>query len=173
MRMGYRSAIAGLAISMFSIGTSAAIAQEAIIIRRPAPVNPEGVLKKFDDAYFDSAHDYFRTRTLPEQVDYVLGLTGFSEQKVTWDGKKVFEAYRETLERQVTNAPVIRTADLPNPFCQSLLTSGCSTGCGGQVCAPQTPPPAVAPVYIPPAVETPAPIPMEPQKPEPKVPALW
>jgi hypothetical protein len=173
MRMGYKSAIAGLAVSMFSIGTSAAIAQEAVIIRRPAPVNPEGVLRKFDDAYFDSEHEFFRTRTLPEQVDFVIGLTGFPEQKITWDSKKIFEAYRETLERQVTSAPVIRTADLPNPFCQSLLTSGCLSGCGGSICSPQAPPPAAAPVYVPQAVEAPPPVPIQPQQPEPRVPALW
>ncbi|UBF24648.1 hypothetical protein K9N68_23655 [Kovacikia minuta CCNUW1] len=100
-------------------------------------------------------------------------MTGFPEQKITWDGKRIFEVYRETLDRQVGGSPVIRTADLPNPFCQSLLTSGCLSGCGGPVCTAPTPPPAAAPVYIPPAVE--APIPVQPQQPvpEPKVPALW
>ncbi|WP_302884068.1 hypothetical protein [Kovacikia minuta] len=40
MRMGYKIAIAGLVVSIVSMGASAAIAQEAVIIRSPAPVSP-------------------------------------------------------------------------------------------------------------------------------------
>jgi len=173
MRMGCKSAIAGLAVSVFSmIGASAAIAQEAYIIRYPSAVSPDSVLKKYDDAFFDHEHDYFGTHSLPEQVDFVIGLTGFSDQKISWDGKRIFETYNETLGRQLASGPVIRTADLPNPFCQSLLTSGCYSGCGASICTAPSPPPAAPPVVIPPSIEAP-PTPVQPQQPPPRVPALW
>ena len=77
-----------------------------------------------DDEFFDVSGDYYRQRTIPDQVRSLLGLgvpATFPELAIEADAEDINELYRELLELQASSDPVLRTPDLPNPFATSLL----------------------------------------------------
>jgi hypothetical protein len=181
MRISYKNAIAGFAVSILSaIGASAVSAQEVIITPAPAAARTgapleyrNSVNEEFNDAYFDHDHDYFTNRKFTRQVDWLIGIGGFPENEITYDGKEVHELYREVLARQMASGPIIRVFDLPTPFCQSLRTLPSSpncliNGCPSVGCSAAAQPVAPAPV-VPPIIER-APTELPPRR---QVPALW
>lgn len=181
MKISRKNAIAGLAISLLStLGASTAIAQEVLIspvpvpVRRGAPLEYQnGILEKFYDSYFENDRDFFKNRTFPRQVDWLIGVGGFPEIEITRDGKEVNDTYRRILARQMASGPIIRVFDLPTPFCQSLRTIPDSPSCLIDGCSragcPVTAQPIAPPGTVPPFVDR---VPPEPPVPQ-QVPALW
>ncbi|MBW4441934.1 MAG: hypothetical protein KME10_11990 [Plectolyngbya sp. WJT66-NPBG17] len=92
----------------------------------------------------DSASPVFRPReTVPNTVDRafygplgefsdrnplrttqtILGTPfGFPENQISRDGERIHRLYVDLLNQQVSSDPLIRTADLPNPFNLSVQT---------------------------------------------------
>jgi hypothetical protein len=189
MRIDGKTAIAGLAISaILGLGATRAIAQEEVI--SPAPVVTtvtapleyrNSVYDVFGEAYFSHDRDFFKNGTFPRGLDFYLGFKGFVENEIRKDGREVSTVYQQVLSRQMASGPIIRVFDLPNPFCQSLLTlpnpNGCGIiGCAANGCslpAQQLYQPPVAATPIPPVEQAPLPVqPQKPQQPQ-RVPALW
>ncbi|NJP10651.1 MAG: hypothetical protein HC866_15225 [Leptolyngbyaceae cyanobacterium RU_5_1] len=164
--VGRKCIIAGLTVATLSpMFTSPAIADDNDEDRNAVPV-VSGVrfgeiLAEFDDAFFSHDRTYYRNRTIPGRIKFLIG--PFPEVEMEKDGRDVNKLYREVLHRQMNAGPIIRTLDLPTPFPFSLRT---------------LPPPVIAaPVQVvqPPAVVAPPPsdpiaVPTSPPKP---IPALW
>lgn len=184
MRISSKDAIAGLAVSLLSMaGMSAATAQEILISPAPVPARTGAPLEyqntvnqAFNDAYFDHDRTFYKNRTLPRQLDWLFGFSGFPEQEITWDGKSVNDTLQQALARQMASGPIIRVFDLPSPFCQSMRTlpvqqncfiNGCATGGCPVVTQPVAPP-----TPVPPIIES-VPQTTVPTRPQPQVPALW
>jgi hypothetical protein len=153
-----RLAIATIVITAPLVVTQQAIAQEVIV---PGYTNtlPEAI----NDAYFSHDVDFYRNRSFGEQLDWIFGVGGrdggFLENEIARDGRAITEITADLLFQQSHSAPIIRTADLPNPFSASLQTM--------ERIDP------LAPVPLPPATRItpaqPAPPPVAPGA----VPALW
>lgn len=181
MKPGYKNAIAGLAVSLMStLGVSAISAQEVLISPAPVPVRRgapleyrSSIQERFDDAFFDNDRDFFKNRTFPRQVDWLLGFGGFPEIEISRDGKEVNDVYRRILARQMASGPIIRVFDLPTPFCQTLRTLPVPPNCLIDGCAtagcPVVARPVAPPAIVPPFVDR---VPPEPPVPQ-QVPALW
>jgi hypothetical protein len=163
-KVGLMVAIAGLAASTASVLTiSSASAKDADEDHSDAPlvtgVRFGEILNEFDDAYFSHDRSYYRNRTIPGQIKYLIG--PFPENDIAKDGKDVNKLYREVLYRQMNAGPIIRTVDLPNPFPFSIRTLPAPVSASPVEVAP--------PPFVPPAI-APSPSPVTPPKP---VPGLW
>ncbi|MBE9043727.1 serine/threonine protein kinase [Pleurocapsales cyanobacterium LEGE 10410] len=95
--------------SMFSIEAKA----EKIVEEVPLD-------EAFEAAYFTKGKNAFKQSTIWGQVNTIVGFTGFPEQHIATDAKKVDQLYRLSLERQASLGEPLRTRDLENPYSTSL-----------------------------------------------------
>lgn len=72
---------------------------------------------------FSSQDAYSTTATFGRQFDFIFGIAGFPDAELSRDGSIVDSMYNETLYRQYSLGPLIRTPDLPNPYNSSLRTN--------------------------------------------------
>jgi hypothetical protein len=155
-------AIAGLAISATStLFATSAFAADPDEDHSDAPlvtgVRYGEILNEFDDAFFSHDRDFYRNRTIPGQVKFLIG--PFPENNMAKDAKDVNKLYREVLYRQINAGPIIRTVDLPTPYPFSIRTLPASVSASP---IDVTPPP-----FVPPSAN-PAPLPKQGP-----VPGLW
>lgn len=87
------------------------------------PSSNEAISETFNRAFFTSDPEFYRNRSFGRQLDLILGLDSFTEDEITRDAERVNNLYEDTLERQVSSDPIIRTRDLPNPYETSILRS--------------------------------------------------
>jgi hypothetical protein len=83
-----------------------------------APV--ETVADAVTRAIFNKSGDIYRNTEIDRQATFLFGLS-YPEHEYLSDSLSVNKIYQDVL-RQRASEPV-RTADLPNPFSSSLLTS--------------------------------------------------
>jgi hypothetical protein len=123
-------------------------------------LNSRSVQEAFDRAYFRHDKNFYRNSDWDRQATLLFNFWP-PELEIAWDAEWVNAVYQDALSKQATSDPFIRTRDLQNPYCQSLL--GTTQLCGA---VPANPiPPAAEPIPpLPPAV---APVPAAP------VPALY
>jgi hypothetical protein len=101
---------------------STIIALEAKAQERPAPFQPrQSVPKAVDEAFFGDT-DSFPYKNLSRPIEVLIGTPSFPENTLARDGEKIHRVYRDLLTQQVSSDPLIRTADLPNPYNMSILT---------------------------------------------------
>lgn len=84
--------------------------------------------ERFNRAFFKNDRDFYRNRSVGRQLDLILGpgsliRNSFPENEIRRDAELVNILYRDTLQQQVSNDPIIRTPDLPNPYETSVLQS--------------------------------------------------
>lgn len=120
MGVRIKSLIHAIGLSAVSslIATSA-IAQEAgSPVFRPRETVPNAV-----DRAFYGALGEFSDRNPLRSTQTILGTPfGFPENQISRDGERIHRLYVDLLNQQVSSDPIIRTADLPNPFNLSVLT---------------------------------------------------
>jgi hypothetical protein len=120
---GLMGAIA-LATSSLLVSGSA-IAQEA----QPefVAVPPDTVADAYNRAFFQHDVDFVNNRYLPEQFDVLFGIGGlddsFVENEINQDASALYDLYRDTMYQQAHSTPLVRTADVTNPYDTSLLLS--------------------------------------------------
>jgi hypothetical protein len=79
----------------------------------------------FERTFFQNDREYFNNRSIGRQLDYIFGFrNSFPENEINRDTKAIHELYVELLEQQNQSDPILRTRDLPNPYCTSLLQIG-------------------------------------------------
>jgi hypothetical protein len=78
---------------------------------------------KFQDAYFTNGKNAFTQSNALSQINTILGFTGFPEQHISRDGKKVDKAYQEGMAKQSAMGARMITRDLTNPYDTSLRES--------------------------------------------------
>lgn len=98
--------------------SSAATAQDRSPVFRPRETVPEAVNR----AYYGSFGD-FSDRNPLRPIGVILGTPfGFPENQTSRDAERLNRLYKDLLNQQVSSDPLIRTADLPNPYNLSVLT---------------------------------------------------
>ncbi|MDJ0593484.1 MAG: serine/threonine protein kinase [Pleurocapsa sp. MO_226.B13] len=76
--------------------------------------------EKFEAAYFANGKNAFAQSNIFGQINTIFGFTGFPEQHISGDGKKVDNLYEETMNNQASMGMPIVTRDLTNPYDTSL-----------------------------------------------------
>ena len=78
------------------------------------------VLDEVEDISTRRSGDYFRHRRNLSELNFILGLGGFADQRVNRDAAALAEAYDELMMLQTQNTPTVRVPDLPNPYTTSV-----------------------------------------------------
>ena len=78
------------------------------------------VLDEVKDISTRRSGDYFRHRRNLSELNFILGLGGFADQRVNRDAAALAEAYDELMMLQTQNTPTVRVPDLPNPYTTSV-----------------------------------------------------
>ncbi|MEM8721890.1 MAG: serine/threonine protein kinase [Cyanobacteria bacterium P01_G01_bin.39] len=81
----------------------------------------EPLPEAFENAYFKNAPNAFRQAGIFEQINNIVGITGYPEQDVTGDGEAVDDVYQAGLKKQSATGMRTITRDLENPYDTSLL----------------------------------------------------
>jgi hypothetical protein len=102
--------------------TSAAIvpaaqAQEGVVFRPRETVD-----NAMDRTFFRNSESIIDTNASFKAVQSMIGTFKFPENAIAKDGKDVHGLYRYLLNRQASDDPTIRTADLTSPFSLSVQT---------------------------------------------------
>lgn len=125
MGVRIKSLISAIALSASSsLIAIAANAQDASApVFRPRETIPNATNR----AFFGSLGE-FSDRNPLRATQTILGTPfGYPENQISRDGERVHRLYVDLLNQQVSSDPLMRTADLPNPFnlsVQTLPTSG-------------------------------------------------
>jgi hypothetical protein len=162
--MGVRTSTCLSALALAAVSTTVAIAaqaQDAAVVFRPR----ESVPAAMDRTFYRHSDSVLKENDALRGAQSFLGTFMFPENAILKDSKDVNGLYRYVLERQIGDDPIIRTADLANPFnssVQTLPTTAAQRLNGGEFVFERTPEVAApAPTPIQPAV------PMLPMAPEP------
>ncbi len=94
------------------------------------PTTYQPFAEEFMRAASRTSGDVFKNKSLLGQMSTYLGVSfpwpnsinGFPETLMTNDARLVNQLYREAMLRQTNSSPIIRTADLINPYSTSILT---------------------------------------------------
>jgi hypothetical protein len=142
-------------ISLLAVGgVVSAFAPAAIAIPRritvsdELPLNRPTVPEALEE--IDGTNRYYFDDTLGGNAVFTFGVPSYKDRDITKITSRVEEFYRDQLRQQTQVSPEVRTRDLANPFCTSLL--GTTPSCN---LAAEPLPPAPAPV-LPPAPPPPA-----------------
>jgi hypothetical protein len=83
---------------------------------------PENVSEAITRAVFDRSGDIYSNAGIGRQATQLFGLS-YPEQEYLSDAQSIEQIYREGMRQQTSKNGVVRTADLPNPFTSSVLTT--------------------------------------------------
>ncbi|BBD56548.1 MULTISPECIES: hypothetical protein [Planktothrix] len=94
------------------------------------PTTYQPFAEEFMRAASRTSGDVFKNKSLLGQMSTYLGVSfpwpnginGFPETLMTNDARLVNQLYRDGMLRQTSSDPIIRTADLINPYSTSILT---------------------------------------------------
>jgi hypothetical protein len=162
--MGVRTSTCLSALALAAVSstmTIAAQAQDASVVFRPRESIPEAM----DRTFYRHSESLVKENDSFRWLQSAVGTLQFPENAIMKDSKDVNGLYRYVMERQTTDDPIMRTADLANPYnfsVQTLPTSSATRLNGSEFVFERTPEVAApAPTPIQPAV------PMMPSAPEP------
>ncbi|HEY9859365.1 MAG TPA: hypothetical protein V6D16_07655 [Candidatus Obscuribacterales bacterium] len=107
-----------------TVFTSAAMAQEQVTISDR--ISTETLNEAFNRALYTHSGNFFREQGLFNQANNILGQgsilrNSFPENRIVRDARLITVLYRDALQQQASDGPVIRTPDLPNPYDTSVL----------------------------------------------------
>ncbi len=106
---------------MINFKTIGCVALAAVAASCFAPnVQAETVSEAMGKAIFNQSGDLYRNAGIDRQTTLLFGLS-YPDKEYLGDAQSIGRIYDDAL-RQRGSEP-IRTADLPNPFSESLLTS--------------------------------------------------
>jgi hypothetical protein len=109
---------AAMLSAVATVISNAAMAQDRSPVFRPRETVPEAMNR----AYYGSMGD-FSDRNPFRSIGVILGTPfGFPENQTSRDAERMNRLYKDLLNQQVSSDPLIRTADLPNPYNLSVLT---------------------------------------------------
>ncbi|MEM7594240.1 MAG: hypothetical protein AAF383_22460 [Cyanobacteria bacterium P01_A01_bin.83] len=79
------------------------------------------VPEAFNNAYFENGPNAVRQSGIVEQINNIVGITGYPEQDIAGDAEAVADVHQARLEKQSTTGMRVITRDLENPYNTSLL----------------------------------------------------
>ncbi|MEB3294644.1 MAG: hypothetical protein VKJ24_15925 [Synechococcales bacterium] len=164
--MGAKLTVIGSAIvvAIASFPLAAQAQDRAMPIFRPQETPDEAMERE----YFDHAKSILNSQDFSSARTFgtVFGVPGFPENLIIRDNKSVHRLYRYLVEQQANRDPVLRSADLNNPFNVSIQTLPASSRgriSSGELIFDRVPAAAPAPTPAEPIAEptnpTPAPDP--------------
>jgi hypothetical protein len=115
---------------MSAIAFSASSSLMAIVASaQDAPVfRPNETIPNAIDRAFYGSLGKFSDRNPLRSTQTIIGTPyGYPENQISRDGERIHRVYLDLMNQQNSSDPLIRTADLPNPFnlsVQTLPTSG-------------------------------------------------
>ncbi|TVQ23717.1 MAG: hypothetical protein EA367_02165 [Leptolyngbya sp. DLM2.Bin15] len=87
-------------------------------------VHPETIPEAVNRTFFRNSPNFYVNRGVIEQIDSLLGVgvvsNGFIENEIASDGRALSALMQDLLRQQANDSPLIRTADLVNPYETSL-----------------------------------------------------
>ena len=94
------------------------------------PTSYQPFAEEFTRAASRTSGDAFKAQSFTNPLSTWFGIgfpwpgtiNAFPETLITNDAKLLNQVYREGMLRQTSRDPIIRTADLPNPYDSSILT---------------------------------------------------
>ncbi|HEY9624304.1 MAG TPA: hypothetical protein V6C78_28370 [Crinalium sp.] len=100
---------------------NAAVAQDRPLQRNTTTTSTEQITipQRFEDALYNRGGTFYGNQRVPRSVTWFLG--PFPENDISSDADDVHDLYVEVMTQQVFSDPIVRTADLTNPFDTSLL----------------------------------------------------
>jgi hypothetical protein len=109
-----------------TVFTSAAVAQEQVSVSDR--ISTETLNDAFNRALYTNSGNFFREQGLLNQTNTILGQgsivrNSFAENRIARDGRLVNILYRDALQQQASDGPLIRTPDLPTPYDTSVLVN--------------------------------------------------
>ena len=109
-----------------TVFTSAAVAQEQVSVSDR--ISTETLNDAFNRALYTNSGNFFREQGLLNQTNTILGQgsivrNSFAENRIARDGRLVNLLYRDALQQQASDGPLIRTPDLPTPYDTSVLVN--------------------------------------------------
>ncbi len=109
--------ISALAVGKLAVST---LALATVFAPAASAQEPQTVLNTLEDIAENRSGDYFRNRSIKNQVSFITGLGGFPENRISRDAESISAAYSELLILQTQNTQTIRVPDLPNPYTTSV-----------------------------------------------------
>lgn len=151
--LGTMTLIASSAVAM-----NAAVAQDESPLQRTEAISQEQLTipQQFEDTLYNRGGTFFQNQRAPRSFTWFLG--PFPENDIASDSDEIHDLYIEVMTQQAFSDPIIRTADLTNPFDTSLLllpTQAPQQTSSSNDDFYTSPPPAPLPVARP---QTPAPV---------------
>ena len=109
-----------------TVFTSAAGAQEQVTVSDR--ISTETLNDAFTRTLYTNSGNFFREQGLLNQANTILGQgsivrNSFAENRIARDARLVNILYRDALQQQASDGPLIRTPDLPNPYSTSVLVN--------------------------------------------------
>jgi len=109
-----------------TVFTSAAVAQEQVSVSDR--ISTETLNDAFNRALYTNSGNFFREQGLLNQTNTILGQgsivrNSFAENRIARDARLVNLLYRDALQQQASDGPLIRTPDLPTPYDTSVLVN--------------------------------------------------
>jgi hypothetical protein len=106
-------------ISAIALGTASSLGAIAVNAQETEVFRPrETVPNAMNRAFYGSMGE-FSDRNPLSSVETIIGIP---ENRISRDGERVHRLYVDLMNQQVSSDPLIRTADLPNPFNLSVQT---------------------------------------------------
>lgn len=109
-----------MSIKFTKLSAVLVIATVASLFSLEAKAEMKSLDEAFKDAYFTRGKNAFEQSTIFGQMNAILGLTGFADQHITVDGRKVDALYQEAMNKQAETGMRMVTRDLDNPYDTSL-----------------------------------------------------
>lgn len=82
----------------------------------------ESIQEKFWRAYTTNSGDFFRSVSIPNQFNIILGFDQFPENQIEKDASILGILTKDYLQHITISEP-LRTRNLPNPYQESILTN--------------------------------------------------
>ncbi|MBD2098174.1 hypothetical protein H6F90_24200 [Trichocoleus sp. FACHB-591] len=127
MGMRFKGLVSLLVLATAStVFTSAAMAQEQVTVSDR--ISTEKLNDAFNRVLYTNSGNFFREQGLLNQTNTILGQgsivrNSFAENRIARDARLVNILYRDALEQQASDGPLVRTPDLPNPYTTSVLVN--------------------------------------------------
>ena len=96
------------------------MASIATLCALPATAEMKSLNEEFEDVYFSKGKNTFIQSNIGSQIDTIFGFTGFPDQHIVVDGKKVDTLYQEAMDKQSSMGERMVTRDLANPYNSSI-----------------------------------------------------
>lgn len=97
-----------------------AVATSIALVPAASAQEADTILDAVENISERRSGDYYQHRNRLSEINFMLGLGGFPDQRVNRDAAALSEAYRELMVLQTQNTPTVRVPDLPNPYTTSV-----------------------------------------------------